>query len=352
MAKVFELHNRSSFEVYAYSITSVQNDKMRDRLIKSFDVFHDVQDMTDKDIALLAREDKIDVAIDLTGYTAKSRTGIFAYRAAPIQINYLGYPGSMGADFIDYIIADETLIPPDSQKFYTEKPIYLPCVCSSDDTLPIAQQIPTRGDLGLPEHAFVFCAIHNPYKISPSEFNIWMRLLKSVNGSVLWLFEGNEWMKNNLLKEAASRGVTPDRLAFVKRTSHEKYLAQFKQADLQLDTFNVTGGSTSNNALWAGLPVLTKLGESYSSRVTSSLLTAIGVPELITTTEIEYEELAQELATNPNLLSIIRQKIADNRLSAPLFDTELFTRCLEGGYQKAYQNYFENKRPDAIYLTD
>jgi predicted O-linked N-acetylglucosamine transferase (SPINDLY family) len=352
MAKVFEVHDRNCFEVYGYSIGPAKEGRMRQRLIKSFDTFDDVQDMTDKDIALLARQDKIDIAIDLTGYTTRCRPGIFAYRAAPIQINYLGYPGTMGADFIDYIIADQIMIPQDSRKFYSEKPIYLPHSFSSDNTMPIAEQTPTRSDLGLPEKAFVFCALHNSYKISPSEFNIWMRLLKHVDGSVLWLLESNRWMKSNLIKEAKIRGVDPDRLVFAKHTSHEEYLAQFRQADLQLDTFNITGGSTSNNALWAGLPVLTKLGKSYGPRITGSLLTAIGFPELMTTTEAEYEALALKLATNPKLLSKIRQRLDANRLSAPLFDTESFTKHLEEGYQKAYQRYFDGKEPGVIFVTE
>ena len=350
MAKVFEVHDRNCFEVYGYSIGPAKEGRMRQRLIKSFDKFDDVQGMSNKDIALLARQDKIDIAIDLTGYTKNNRAGIFAYRAAPIQINYLGYPGTMGADFIDYIIVDQIMIPQDSRKFYSEKPIYLPHSFSSDNTMPIAEQTPTRSDLGLPEKAFVFCALHNSYKISPSEFNIWMRLLKHVDGSVLWLLESNRWMKSNLIKEAKIRGVDPDRLVFAKHTSHEEYLAQFRQADLQLDTFNITGGSTSNNALWAGLPVLTKLGKSYGPRITGSLLTAIGFPELMTTTEAEYEALALKLATNPKLLSKIRQRLDANRLSAPLFDTESFTKHLEEGYQKAYQRYFDGKEPDVIYL--
>jgi protein O-GlcNAc transferase len=353
IAKVLELHDRKNFKVYGYSIGPVKDDEMRKRLKKAFDVFHDVKDRDDKDITLLARQDKIDIAIDLNGYTGNNRSAIFAYRAAPVQINYLGYPGTMGADFIDYIIADQNLIPNESQKFYSEKPIYMPHhYQAQDDTLPISDETPSRSELGLPDKGFVFCAMNNTYKITPSEFSIWMRLLQHVDGSVLWLLESNKWVKPNLLKEASARGVGTERLVFAKRTSHSKYLAQFRQADLFLDTFNYNAGATASNALWAGLPVLTKLGTGYSSRMAGSLLASIGLPELITSAEEDYEELALELATNPERIASIKRKLADNRLSKPLFDTELFTKHLEDGYQQAYQLYFDGKDPENIRVKE
>ena len=353
ISKMLEQHNRNHFEIYAYSIGPEKNDKTRQRIINAVDVFDDVSTMNDRDVALLARQDKIDIAVDLTGYTTNSRSGIFACRAAPIQINYLGYPGTMGADFIDYIIADQNLIPTESQHFYSEKPIYMPHhYQAQDDTLLISDETPSRGDLGLPQNGFVFCAINNPYKITPCEFNIWMRLLQYVDGSVLWLLESNKWVRANLVKEANARGVGTERLVFAKRTSHSKYLAQFRQADLFLDTFNYNAGATASNALWAGLPVLTKLGKGYSSRMAGSLLTSIGLPELITSTEADYEKLALELATNPEHLYSIKQKLAANRLSKPLFDTELFTKHLEDGYQQAYQRYFEGLEPETITVRD
>ena len=307
--------------------------------------------MSDKEIALLARQDSLDVAIDLNGYTENARPKIFAYRAAPIQINYLGYPGTMGANFMDYIIADRYLIPTDKQHFYTEKPIYLPHhYQAQDDSLRIADQSPSKLELGLPEEGFVFCAINSSYKITPREFDIWMSLLKKVERSVLWLLDFKKGTKENLMNEAIARGVNPSRLVFAKYTSHEKYLAQFRQADLFLDTFNYNAGATASNALWVELPVLTKSGESYTSRMAGSLLSSIGLNNLITDTEEEYEKVALDLATNPDRLSNIRNELEKNKLSKPLFKTQLFIDHLEKGYIQAYQNYLKGQNPQAIFV--
>jgi len=351
IAKVIETHDRESFEIYGYSIGPVTHDKMRRRLMNGFDVFHDLKDINSQDIALLAQDDKIDIAVDLMGYTENSRSGIFAFRAAPIQVNYLGYPGTMGSGLFDYIIADQNLIPNESQKYYTEKPIYLPHhYQAQDNTLHISDLTPSKSELGLPSDGFIFCAINNAYKITPCEFNIWMRLLHNVDGSVLWLLESNKWVKANLIKEAFKRGIPSERLVFAQRVPHEKYLAQFRQADLYLDTFNYNAGATASNALWAGLPVLTKLGRGYTARMAGSLIASVGLSELITNNETEYEKLALELAANPEKLASIKQKLEINRLSKPLFNTELFTKHLEDGYQKAYQRYFEGKKAAAIYV--
>jgi protein O-GlcNAc transferase len=353
LVRALEIHNRERFKIYAYSFGVEGTGKMRQRIKSAVDVFVDVTKMNDRSIALLARQNKIDIAIDLTGYTEGGRMGIFASRAAPIQISYLGYPGTMGADFIDYIIADQNLIPTDSQHFYSEKPIYMPHHYQvQDDTLPISYDTPSRSELGLPDKGFVFCAINNTYKITPSEFNIWMRLLQHVEGSALWLLESNKWVKANLLKEANARGIGSDRLVFAEETSYEKYLAQFRQADLFLDTFTYNAGATASNALWAGLPVLTKLGKGYTSRMAGSLLSSIGLPELITSTEVDYEHLALELATNPPRLATIKQKLAANRRSEPLFNTELFTKHLEEGYQQVYNWYLGGKDPKAFFLDN
>ena len=223
---------------------------------------------------------------------------------------------------------------------------------AQDDTLPISNETPSRADLGLPDKGFVFCAINTTYKITPSEFNIWMRLLQNVDGSVLWLLESNKWVKANLLKEANARGVVSDKLVFARKTSHEKYLAQFRQADLFLVTFNYNVGATASNALWAGLPMSTKLGKGYTDRMVSSLIASIGLFELITTTEADYEELALELVTNPDLLAAIKQKLTANRLSKPLFNTALFTKHLENGYQQAYQRYCDGLEPDSIAISE
>ena len=352
IAGMLEKHNRDQFEVFGYSIKKTKDGPFKQRLMKAFDVFDDVSSMSDKDVALLARQDQIDIAIDLNGHTEDARTAIFAHRAAPLQISYLGYPGTMGADFIDYIIADHMLIPTEHQRFFSEKVIYLPNhYQAQDDISPIAKNAPSRSQLGLPEEGFVFCGINNTYKITPSEFNVWMRLLQAQKGSVLWLLESNEWAGVNLKKEAAARGIDPNRLVFAKRTAHDTYLAQLKHADLFLDTFNYNAGATASNALWAGLPVLTKCGESYTARMASSLLTSIGLPELITTSEAEYEARALELANNPEQLKGLKHKLATHRETHPLFDTALFTKHIEDGYQQAYQNYFDDKKPENIFVS-
>jgi len=353
IAKVIETHDRDCFEVYGYSIGRAKDDQMKRRLVKGFDVFREVQSLVDHDVALLARQDEIDIAVDLMGYTKDSRAGIFSLRAAPVQINYLGFPGTIGADFMDYIIADQNLIPNESQKYYSEKPIYLPHhYQAQDDTLHISDLTPSKSELGLPSDGFIFCAINNAYKITPCEFNIWMRLLQNVDGSVLWLLESNKWVKANLIKEAYKRGIPSERLVFAQRVPYEKYLAQFRRADLYLDTFNYNAGATASNALWAGLPVLTKLGKGYAARMAGSLIASVGLSELITNNETEYEKLALELATNPEKLASIKQKLEINRLSKPLFNTELFTKHLEDGYQRAYQQYFEGKKAAAIYVPE
>jgi predicted O-linked N-acetylglucosamine transferase (SPINDLY family) len=349
LAQVLKMHDRGQFEIYLYAFSPHAPDAMRRRIIDAVDVYDDVIAMRDIDIAELARQDQIDIAIDLNGFTENSRSDIFLHRAAPVQISYLGYPGTMGADFIDYIVADKNLIPEASQKFYSEKPIYLPHHYQAQDSdLPIADIVPSRADLGLPERAFVFCALSNSYKITPAEFDIWMRLLTAVENSVLWLLHGNDWVRKNLLIEAAKRGVDPNRLIFAAYTDHKIYLAQFKQADLYLDTFIYNAGATASNALWAGLPVLTKRGRGYTARMAASLLSAIELPELITDTEAAYEALALALARDPARVASLKEKLAANLLTTPLFDTELFTRKLEAGYSQAYDRYFEGKAADVI----
>jgi predicted O-linked N-acetylglucosamine transferase (SPINDLY family) len=353
MAKVFEAHDPEKFELYAYSFGPDKNDEMRQRLIHAVDVFDDVKEMSDKDIALLARQDKIDIAVDLKGFTKDQRTGIFAYCAAPIQISYLGYPGTMGADFIDYIIADKVVIPPIHQPSYSESIIYLPYSYQvNDNTRVISERSLTRIEMGLPEQGFVFCCFNPNYKISPAEFYIWMRLLGKVEGSVLWLLKSNKWSEDNLRLEAENLGISSERLIFAEKKPQAEHLARHRLADLFIDTFNVNAHTTTSDALWAGLPVVTKLGKGFAARVAGSLLSAIDMSELITETEQEYESLILDLATNPERLGAIKLKLAANRLSKPLFNTELFTKHLEDGYQRAYQQYFDGKEPEAIYVPE
>ena len=353
MAKVFEAHDPEKFELYAYSFGPDKNDEMRQRLIKAVHVFDDVKMMNDKDIALLAQQDKIDIAVDLKGFTKGSRTGIFAYRAAPIQINYLGYPGTMGANFIDYIIADKVVIPEKHEPSYNENIIHLPYSYQvNDNTRVISECSMTRIEMGLPEQGFVFCCFNQNYKISPTEFDIWMRLLRKVEGSVLWLLKSNKWSEDNLRLEAEKRGISSERLIFAEKKPQAEHLARQRLADLFIDTFNVNAHTTTSDALWAGLPVVTKLGKGFAARVAGSLLSAIDMSELITETEQEYESLILDLATNPERLGAIKLELAANRLSKPLFNTELFTKHLEDGYQRAYQQYFDGKKPEAIYVPE
>ena len=358
LIEILERHNRKLFEIYAYSFGPDTDDEMRLRVINAVDVFDDVKNMSDQDISRLARQDSIDIAIDLTGFTQNSRTGIFAYRAAPIQVSMLGYPGTLGASFMDYFIADQTVIPPENQKFYSENPIYVPQPpCGLEASIPLLEETPMRSELGLPVEGFVFCAINNTYKITPAEFDIWMRLLHHVEGSVLWLLESNKWARTNLIKEAEARGISSERLVFqpmmVKdRDSQQRYLSQFRHADLYLDTFIYGGGSTAANALWAGLPVLTLIGQGLTTRMAACYLNALGLFELITTTSKDYERLAFELSKNPERLALLKQKLADKIKSGKLFDNTLQTQYIESGYQQAYQRYFNGDNPSPIYISE
>jgi predicted O-linked N-acetylglucosamine transferase (SPINDLY family) len=340
IAELFELQDKSRFELIGFSFGPQRDDEMRHRLLRSFDQFIEVGDQSDLEIAQLSRHLKIDIAVDLKGFTRDCRSGIFSYRAAPIQVNYLGYPGTMGSDFMDYIIADPILIPSQLQQFYSEKVVYLPYSYQVNDRKRvIADQQCTRGDLGLPEEGFVFCCFNSSYKILPATFDIWMRILLAVEGSVLWLLEDNLCTKENLIKEAVKRGVTESRLVFAKRLPLAEHLARHQQADLFIDTLPCNAHTTTSDALWAGLPVLTIMGESFASRVAASLLNSMGLPELIASSQADYESSAIELAKNPRKLAVIKDKLANQRLTAPLFDTPLFTKHLESAYTKMYEIY-------------
>jgi len=348
ISELFELHDRSQFEIYGFSLVKAA-DEMGRRLQLAFDHSIEAQGMSDIEIAQLSRVLNIDIAVDLTGFTQDARTGIFSHRAAPIQVNYLGYPGTLGADYMDYIIADRSLIPLESQSCYSEKVVYLPNSYQVNDRKRlISDRQFTRQELGLPEHGFVFCCFNNNFKILPATFEGWMRILKIVEGSVLWLFQDNSWAVENFKKEAEKQGISADRLVFAERMPLPEHLARHRQADLFLDTFPYNAHTTASDALWAGLPVLTCMGESFASRVAASLLNAIGLPELITHTQAEYEALAIELATNPHKLADIKLKLAKNRLTTPLFDTPLFTKNLESAYIKMYERYQDDLQPDHI----
>jgi predicted O-linked N-acetylglucosamine transferase (SPINDLY family) len=290
----------------------------------------------------------VDIAVDLGGHTARCRTGIFSYRAAPVQLSYIGYLGTMGAEYYDYLLADKITISEELQKFYSEKIAYVQCYQVNDRTRSISDKKFTRTELGLPEKGFIFCCFNNNYKILPAIFDCWMRILDAVEDSVLYIYAENQWAEENLKKEAEARGINSSRLAFGRRLPNDEYLSRYQICDLFLDTFPYNAGTTASDALWVGLPVLTLMGESFASRVAASLLNAIGLPELITKTQEEYETLAIELAKNPQKLAEIKKKLAENRLTAPLFDTPLFTKNLEAAYIAMMERYQADLQPDHI----
>ena len=348
MAELFEIHDRGKFEIFAFSLVRAC-DSMSMRLKKAFDHFIDVDGMSDVAVAKLARDYSIDIAVDLSGFTKDARTGIFSYCAAPIQVNYLGYPGTMGTNYIDYIIADKTLIPLESQSYYSEKAVYLPNSYQVNyRNRLISDRKFTRQELGLPEEGFVFCCFNNNFKILPSTFDSWMRILKAVEGSVLWLLQDNPQAVENLKKEAHKKGIDMRRLVFADRAPLSEHLARHRSADLFIDTLPYNAHTTASDALWTGLPVLTLQGHSFTSRVASSLLNAIELPELITYTQEAYEALAIELAKNREKLASIKQKLENNRLTTPLFDTPLFTRNLEAAYIEMMERYWLDLKPDHI----
>ena len=349
-AGLFETHDRHKFTIIAFSFGPPAEDAMRARLEAAFDEFIDVRGKTDREIAQLAQAKGIDIAVDLMGMTSDSRTGIFAERAAPVQVSYLGYPGTMGAEYIDYLIADATVIPPEHRQHYREKIACLPHTFQINDARrSIAATAPDRAALGLPAQGFVFCNFNNSYKLTPDDFDIWMRLLQKVPGSVLWLAGTNPTAEANLRQEAKARGVAPERLVFKQFTALlEDHLAQIRHADLFLDSRYFNAHTTGSDALWAGVPLLTCPGETYASRVGASLLKAIGLPELIAPSLAAYEALALELANDAPRLAAIRQRLADHRLNQPLFDTASTTRHIEAAYTTMAQRQRAGLSPDHI----
>jgi predicted O-linked N-acetylglucosamine transferase (SPINDLY family) len=339
LAGLFEHHDRVKFEVTAFSFGPESQDPMRRRLEAACE-FIDVRERPDREVALLARERQIDIAVDLKGFTQDCRPGIFALRAAPVQVSYLGYPGTLGAPYMDYLIADRVLIPPESAQFYSEKIVYLPDSYQVNDAARvIAERVFSRAELGLPAAGFVYCCFNNNYKITPATFDGWMRILRQVPGSVLWLLEDNAGAAGNLRAAAEARGVSAARLVFAPRLPVADHLARQRAGDLFLDTLPCNAHTTASDALWAGLPLLTCLGESFAGRVAGSLLAAVGLSELITGSQAEYEALAVGLARDPGRLAGIRTRLAAQRLTAPLFNTELTTRRLEAAYEALVERH-------------
>ena len=351
-AGMFECHDRARFETTAISIGPDDKSELRNRLKDAFDYFLDVNSLNDDEIAHQIRQMEIDILVDLAGFTRHARSGIFARRPAPIQVNYLGFPATMGADYIDYMIADKIVVPELHQQHYSEKIVYLPNSYQANDSKrAISEKVFRREEMGLKENSFVFCCFNNGFKILPETFDSWARILKQVDGSVLWLLESSATNAENLRKEARHRGLDSERLVFAPPMSPPDHLARHRCADLFLDTLPYNAHTTASDALWACLPVLTQIGETFAGRVAASLLTAIGLPELITSTPKAYEDLAIELATSPEKLVTIKRKLADNRLAAPLFNTQSFTRDIEKAFATIYERCQKGLPPEHTYAA-
>jgi predicted O-linked N-acetylglucosamine transferase (SPINDLY family) len=349
-SELFELHDRNKFDIHAISIGPKIESATRTRLEKAFDHWHEAGTLSDRDVAELIRNLGINIIVDLMGYTGDSRPKVLMCRPAPIQVNYLGYPGTMAGNFIDYIVIDRFVAPTGHDKFYTEKLARLPhSYMVHDSKREVAAGFKPRTDYGLPEDGFVFCCFNNTYKITPGIFNVWMRLLKKVQGSVLWLSERNNLAQDNLRREAEMRGVTGDRVIFAPRLpdiSH--HLARHRQANLFLDTPIYNAHTTAIDALWTGLPVLTCAGSSFASRVAGSLLHAVGLPELVTNNLVDYEALALKLAHEPALLASYTERLVRNGKTAPLFDCQRFTIGMEAAYTQMYERWCAGDAPEAF----
>lgn len=351
LAGVIERHDRNLFEVLGISLApDPLEGALRARLQKAFDRFVDVSQLADRDAAQLIRTLEVDLLVDLMGHTEGSRTGILAFRPAPVQVAFLGYPGTLGARYVDYIVADRVVLPPSQQQFYAEKAAYLPVTCLPNEHAQLAQcEAPTREAVGLPEQAFVFCSFNNNSKITPVMFDVWLQLLAEVKGSVLWLTVRNPTAAAHLVRRAAAKGIQADRLVFAERVPRvEDHLARLRLADLFLDTFPYNAHTTAADALWADVPVVTRQGQTFASRVAASLLAAVGVPELVTATLEDYLALARHLAEDSSALSRVKEKIARNRLCGPLFDTRAFTLGLEGAYRAIWERYRSGLPPEHL----
>jgi protein O-GlcNAc transferase len=349
MAGVFENHDKARFETIAISSGPDSPDEMTARIRPTFDRFIDVRGKSGYETARLMRDLEVDIAVEVDGYTADARTEILSHRPAPVQVSYIGYPGTLGADYVDYILADRVVIPPEDQQFYAEKVVYLPdCYQANDSSRPRAEGAPTRAEAGLPEEGFVYCSFNNNYKIAPRAFDSWMRILRRVEDSVLWLVADNAAAAGNLRREAARGGIAPERLVFAQRVSYAQHLARQRLANLFLDTLPYNAHTTGSDALWAGLPVLTCLGTTFAGRVAASLLQATGLPELVTRSPEEYEDLAVRLAGDRRLLDELTARLARNRSTCALFDTARMTRHIEAAYEIMFQRQQRGEPPAAF----
>jgi len=349
IAELFERHDRARFEAHGVSFGRDDSSDIRRRLVKAFDRFHDVRGTSDREVAKLLNDLEVDIAIDLKGYTQYSRPEILSHRPAPIQASYLGYPGTMGADFIDYIIADKVVLPFDRQPYYAERIVHLhDCYQVNDRQRAIAERTPTRAEACLPDDGFVFCCFNNSYKITAAMFDVWMRLLQGVPKSVLWLLRETTDAEANLRRRAQAGGVDPSRLVFADRLKLNEHLARHRLADLFLDTLPYNAHTTASDALWAGLPVLTCQGQAFAGRVAGSLLSAIGLPELVTQNLADYEALALALAQDTARRGAMHAKLAQNRDTHPLFDTERFRRHIEAAYVRMWERWQCGEAPQSF----
>jgi predicted O-linked N-acetylglucosamine transferase (SPINDLY family) len=349
MAGLFESHDRDRFELFAFDNGYDDGTPMRRRVEKAFDVFIDISRMSDLGAAKLIRDRRIDILINLNGYCGLSRTGVFAHRPSPVQVNYLGFPGTMGAEYMDYIVADGSVIREDEHRYYSEKVVTLPgCYQVNDSKRAVAEATPNRAEAWLPQSGFVFCCFNNNHKLMPDIFDVWMRLLGKVEGSILWLIQDNAAVAGYLRREAKRRGIAPERLVFAPRVRVGEHLARHRLADLFLDTLPYNAHTTASDALWAGLPVLTCMGSAFPGRVAASLLYATDLPELVTRTLEEYEALALRLATNPSMLSELKSKVVRNRATSRLFDTDTFRRHIESAYVTMWERVQRGEPPAAF----
>ena len=353
MAELFELHDKEKFEIIAFSFGHNQKDQWRERVLQSFDEFIDVRMKSDSEISSLSREMEIDIAVNLGGYTQDSRTGVFANLAAPIQVNFLGFPGTMAADYIDYIVADHIVIPTENESYFSEKIVYMPETYQINMSKRDVSNKPlSRSDLELPEENFIFSCFNNIHKITPQTFESWMRILKSVDGSVLWLYANNENVSKNILNSASRLGVDKSRIIFAQHVPVEEHLNRIGMADLFLDTLPYNAHTTASEALRMGVPVITLIGNSFASRVAASIVTAVDMPELITHNLDEYESLAIELARNQERFNQIKQKLIENLPTCSLLNSQSFTKNLELAYEEMNAWAVSNQKPENIIVKN
>ena len=352
MAGLYEAHDKEKFEIIAFDNGWSDQSPLRRRLEKAFDGFVDISGLSDVEAARIIAAAQIDILVNLNGYFGENRMGVFARRPTPLQVNYLGFPATLGAPYIDYILADRIVIPENEKQFYTEQVAYLPdCYQANDSRRARPEKIPGRAQHGLPEQAFVFCSFNQTYKLTPSVFASWMRILKQVPGSVLWLLEGNSQFPQNIRRAAAAAGVAPERMIFAGMVPTEEHLARLTLADLFLDTMPYNAHTTASDALWAGVPLVTCRGTTFPGRVAASLLTAIGLPELVTEDRTAYETLAVKLARDPGLLKALRRTLEENRPRLPLFDTVRFRRSMESAFQTMWKISQAGSPPQGFAVT-